>query len=70
MSDNDRITALEEQISHLTKTVDDLSDIIARQEKDLDIIQRRLGMLIEAEVSRQADGEGSVALADQRPPHW
>ena len=70
MSDNYRITALEEQISHLTKTVDDLSDIIARQEKDLDIIQRRLGMLIEAEVSRQADGEGSVALADQRPPHW
>ncbi|WP_417260070.1 SlyX family protein [Celeribacter sp.] len=70
MSDNDRITALEEQISHLTKTVDDLSDIIARQEKDLDIIQRRLGMLIEAEASRQSDGEGSIALADQRPPHW
>ncbi|WP_417241859.1 SlyX family protein [Celeribacter sp.] len=70
MSDTDRITALEEQISHLMKTVDELSDVIARQENDLDKMQRRLGMLMDAEVSRQADGEGSIALTDQRPPHW
>ncbi|WP_439104856.1 SlyX family protein [Celeribacter marinus] len=70
MSDTDRITSLEEQISYLTRTVDELSDVIARQENDIDKIHRRLGMLMEAEVSRQSDGEGSIALADQRPPHW
>lgn len=65
-----RITQLEEQVAHLTKTVEELSDIVARQEKDLEVGLRRLGMLMEAEAARQADGEGAVALADQRPPHW
>ena len=29
------ITHLEEQIAHLTRTVEDLSDIVARQETEL-----------------------------------
>lgn len=70
MSNDTRITELEEQVAHLNKTVDDLSDIVARQEKELEGVLRRLGMLMQAEAARQADGEGSVALADQRPPHW
>lgn len=68
MSDTDRITALEEQISHLMKTVDELSDVIARQENDLDKMQRRLGMLMDAEVSRQADGEGRLPSPINAPP--
>ena len=69
--DNDaRLTALEEQVAYLTRTVEDLSDVLARQAKTLDIAERRLGLLLEAEAARQADGEGAVALADQRPPHW
>jgi len=66
----DRQAALEEQIAHLTKTVDELSEIVARQQKDLDLMRTRMGMLMEAEALRQSDGEGSVPLADQRPPHW
>lgn len=70
MSQEDRITALEEQIAYLQKTVDEVSDVVARQEKDLDMAMRRLHLLMEAEAARQADAEGSVPLADQRPPHW
>lgn len=69
MSDT-RIIALEEQVAHLTRVVDDLSDIIARQERTLEIVERRLGLLLETEAARQSEGEGSIALADQRPPHW
>ncbi|SFR32129.1 SlyX protein [Yoonia tamlensis] len=64
------ITHLEEQIAHLTRTVDDLSDIIARQETELALAMRRLAMLMEREASREFDAGGSVPLADQRPPHW
>ena len=64
------ITPLEEQIAHLNRTVEELSDIVARQEKELALAQRRLAMLMEREATREYDAGGSVPLADQRPPHW
>lgn len=70
MSDETRITALEEQVAYLTKTVEELSDIVAQQERIIENAERRLGMLMEAEAMRQSETDGSVPLADQRPPHW
>jgi len=67
---NDQINPLEEQIAHLTRVVDDLSDIIARQEDELASLSNRVRMLMEREASREADAGGSVALGEQRPPHW
>ncbi len=64
------ITALEEKIAHLTRTVDDLSDIVARQETALAVAQRRIAMLMEREATRDLDSGGSVPMADQKPPHW
>ena len=64
------ITHLEEQIAHLTRTVDDLSDIMTRQETELAVATRRLAMLMEREAGREMDAGGSVPLADQRPPHY
>ena len=63
-------TDLEEQIAHLRRTVEELSDIVARQEKELALTQRRIAMLMEREASREFEGGGSVPLADQKPPHW
>jgi len=64
------ITRLEEQIAHLTRTVEDLSDIVTRQENELALATRRLAMLMEREAGREMDAGSSVPLADQRPPHW
>ncbi|PJI92854.1 SlyX protein [Yoonia maricola] len=63
-------THLEEQIAHLTRTVEELSDIVARQETELALAQRRLAMLMEREAGREMDAGGTVPLADQKPPHW
>jgi len=63
-------TALEEKIAHLTRMVEDLSDIVARQETDLALAQRRIAMLMEREAGRDLDAGGTVPLADQKPPHW
>lgn len=65
-----RMMALEEQVAHLAKTVEELSDVIARQEQVIEVSTRRLTMLMQREAGREADGGGTVALADQRPPHW
>ncbi|MCK0095263.1 SlyX family protein [Yoonia sp. F2084L] len=63
-------THLEEQIAHLTRAVEELSDIVARQEGELAQATRRLAMLMEREATRDLDAGGTVPLADQRPPHW
>lgn len=64
------ITHLEEQIAHLTRTVEELSDIVVRQEKELALAVKRVTMLMEREAQREMDTGGSVPLADQKPPHW
>jgi SlyX protein len=60
---------LEEQIAHLARTVEDLSDVIARQEREIAVLTRRVEMLMRREGERGAEG-GAVVIGDERPPHW
>ncbi|MGB0900436.1 SlyX family protein [Halocynthiibacter sp.] len=66
----DKILNLEEQFAHLTRTVEELSDIVARQERELEVLKRRSAMLMEREAERELDAGGSVVMTDERPPHW
>ncbi|MEO0655630.1 MAG: SlyX family protein [Pseudomonadota bacterium] len=63
-------TELEEQIAHLNRTVDELSDIVAKQSVEIDRLTHRVRMLMEREAERELDAGGTVPLADQKPPHW
>ena len=63
------LTRLEEQIAHLTRVTDDLSEVVARQEREIARLARIVGLLAEREAEREADG-GTIPLADQKPPHW
>jgi len=67
---NEQIKTLEEQIAHLVRVVDDLSDIIARQDTEVTLLNKRVQMLMEREARREADSGGSEAFIDQKPPHW
>jgi len=66
----DRIISLEEQIAHLERTLEEISDIIVRQQRDLARLTHRLDLLMEREASREIDPGAAIPLADQRPPHW
>ena len=66
---DDRLQTAEEQIAHLVKTVEELSDVVARQGREIDRLARRVGMLMEREAEREAIGN-TIPLADQKPPHW
>ena len=61
---------LEEQIAHLTRTVEDLSEIIARQEGEITTLHRRVHMLMQREGERDLAGGGGVVIGDERPPHY
>lgn len=61
---------LEERIAHLTRMVEDLSEVVVAQGREVDSLTRRVAMLMGREAEREAEGGGAVVLADQRPPHW
>ena len=65
----DKLQALEERIAHLQRTVEDLSDVVTRQNAEIGRLSRRIGLLMEREAEREA-ADGTIPLADQRPPHW
>lgn len=60
---------LEEHIAHLARGLDDLSEVVARQQHEIDRLTRRVEMLLAREAALQDDG-GNAAPVDQRPPHW
>lgn len=61
---------LEERIAHLTRMVEELSDVVAAQRTEIDRLNRRVQMLMEREAAREQDAGGGVVLGDERPPHY
>lgn len=64
----DRIEQLEERVAHLLRAVDDLSDVVTRQGRELDRMLRLVHLLAEREAEREEAG-GSPE-ANVKPPHW
>lgn len=64
------ITDLQEKFSHLSRVVDDLSLIVARQDTEIEQLNKRVTMLMQREAGREAEAGGSEVFADQKPPHW
>lgn len=66
----DRLDAAEEAVAHLTRTVDELNEVVAAQGREIDRLTRRVEMLLLREAEREFDAGQSIPLADQKPPHW
>ncbi len=67
MSDD---TQIQESLAHLIRQVDELSDVIAKQDAEIARLTRRVEMLMQREAERELDVGGTIPLADQKPPHW
>lgn len=65
-----RIERLEEELAHLTRLTEDLSEVIARQDGEIARLSRRVETLMRAAAEQQLDAGGTIPLADQRPPHY
>jgi SlyX protein len=64
----DRIESLEERIAHLTRMVEDLSDVVTLHASEIDRLTRLTRLLAEREAEREAAGD--APSANQKPPHW
>jgi SlyX protein len=65
----DRIDAIEEKLAHLEQTVTELSDVLARQQKDLDRALDRNQRLMDKLAALESDF-GANATAHEKPPHY
>ena len=61
---------IEEQMAHLIRSVDDLSDVVARQESEIAALTRRVHMLMQREGEREAAGNEGIVIGNERPPHY
>ncbi|MCB2136601.1 MAG: SlyX family protein [Rhodobacteraceae bacterium] len=67
---NKRLERAEEEIAHLRRAVDDLSEIVTRQGQEIDRLTHRVTRLMERAAEAEAEATGTIPLADQKPPHW
>jgi SlyX protein len=67
MTETSRLDALEMRVAEQQRTIDDLSDGLLRQQKELDRLTARL----RASDDRIAELEsGLPAPGNDKPPHW
>ena len=64
---NSRLTENEAKISYLIKDIEDLSDIVAKQGRELEKLNKKVSFLIQKETEH--DDISGVVL-DDKPPHW
>lgn len=69
MSD-DRLTYLEEQLAHQAKALDELNAVVTEQADEIATLTRRMRMVMERMAEHEIGADGTVPLADQKPPHY
>lgn len=68
MSEEARLEDLESRIAFQEDAIDKLSDVVARQEKELDQLKRMV-LILSTQVRNFDSGEG-IPKANEVPPHY
>jgi SlyX protein len=66
----DRITRLEEALAHQSALLEELNEVVTAQATEIDLVNRRVAMLMQRAAEQEADNLSGAPLADQKPPHW
>jgi SlyX protein len=69
MTESARLNDLEIRIAHLERALQQLSDVLIRQQKELDRAVDRNQILADRLAALQDSDDASTALAE-RPPHY
>ena len=64
-----RLDTIEEKLAHLEQAVSQLSDVVARQQKELELALERHKRLMEKLAAAESDS-GASATAYEKPPHY
>jgi SlyX protein len=64
-----QLATIEEKLAHLERAVNELSDVVARQQKELDRATDRHQRLLDKLSSMESEW-GPSATAEEKPPHY
>ncbi|KUF09794.1 SlyX family protein [Pseudoponticoccus marisrubri] len=62
--------ALETRLAFLERSLEDLSDTVVVQQREIERLTRRVALLMAREAERESEGGGGLVLGDERPPHY
>ena len=65
----ERLDAIEEKVAHLERALNELSDVVARQQKELDRALERNQRLLDKIAAIESES-GTSATAYEKPPHY
>jgi SlyX protein len=65
----DRLAAIEEKLAHLERAVSELSDVVVRQQRELNQALDRNQRLMD-KISALESDVGPSATAHEKPPHY
>ncbi|MEM8871145.1 MAG: SlyX family protein [Pseudomonadota bacterium] len=66
----DRLIALEETAAHHGAALEDLSAIVHRQAKQIDVLERRVALLMRRAAEAEAAARSAPAITESKPPHY
>jgi SlyX protein len=66
---SERLEAIEIKVAHLERAVAEISDVVARQQKELERALDRNQRLVEKIAALESDS-GPSATAHEKPPHY
>ena len=69
MSPPERLSLIEEKLAHLERAIADISDVVARQQKELDRALEGNQRLM-AKISAIESDFGPSGTAHEKPPHY
>lgn len=69
MNDVRRLESVEEKLAHLERAVAELSDVVLRQQREIDTALARTQRLI-TQLEAIASESGASATGFEKPPHY
>ncbi len=67
---SDEIRRLEEALADALRTVEELNEVVTDQASRIELLERRVALLMQRAAEAEADQLSGLPLADQKPPHW
>jgi SlyX protein len=70
MPDDERIETIEIKLAHLERGLLELSDVVVRQQAELESMRSRNARLADLIVALESSGAGAASSDDEKPPHY
>lgn len=64
------LVQMQEALAEALRVVEDLNEVVTDQAARIEVLERRVAMLMNRAAEQEADQISGLPLSDQRPPHY